>query len=151
MWIVIQRGWYGVTRTGWWTNSLQGVLPEQFAGGIYHAMYGTLVQAGVAAVLAVPLGLMAAVYLVEYGAGPLARATTFMVDVLAGVPSIVAALFIFSLWITTLGFQQSAFAVLPGVGLADAAGCGAHIPRKCSNSFPTSCEKPATRWAFRSG
>ncbi len=111
LWIVIQRGWYGVTRTGWWTKSLQGVLPEQFAGGIYHALYGTLVQAGVAAILAVPLGLMAAVYLVEYGTGPLARATTFMVDVLAGVPSIVAALFIFSLWITTLGFEQSAFAV----------------------------------------
>jgi phosphate transport system permease protein len=111
LWIVIQRGWYGVTRTGWWTKSLQGVLPEQFAGGIYHALYGTLVQAGVAAILAVPLGLMAAVYLVEYGNGPLARATTFMVDVLAGVPSIVAALFIFSLWIATLGFEQSAFAV----------------------------------------
>jgi phosphate transport system permease protein len=111
LWIVIQRGWYGVTRSTWWTNSLQGVLPEQFAGGIYHALYGTLVQAGVAAVLAVPLGLMAAVYLVEYGRGPLARATTFMVDVLAGVPSIVAALFVFSLWIATLGFEQSAFAV----------------------------------------
>ncbi|MCW2654069.1 MAG: pstA1 [Mycobacterium sp.] len=111
LWIVIERGWYAVTRQGWWTHSLQGVLPEQFSGGIYHALYGTLVQAGVAAILAVPLGLMAAVYLVEYGAGPLARATTFMVDVLAGVPSIVAALFIFSLWIATLGFEQSAFAV----------------------------------------
>jgi phosphate transport system permease protein len=111
LWIVIEHGWYAVTRSGWWTHSLQGVLPEQFAGGIYHALYGTLVQAGVAAVLAVPLGLMAAVYLVEYGSGPLARATTFMVDVLAGVPSIVAALFIFSLWIATLGFPQSAFAV----------------------------------------
>jgi phosphate transport system permease protein len=111
LWIVIGRGWYAVTRQGWWTNSLQGVLPEQFAGGIYHALYGTLVQAGVAAILAVPLGLMAAIYLVEYGTGPLARATTFMVDVLAGVPSIVAALFIFSLWIATLGFDQSAFAV----------------------------------------
>ncbi len=109
--IVIGRGWYAVTRATWWSHSLQGVLPEQFAGGIYHALYGTLVQAGVAAVLAVPLGLMAAVYLVEYGRGPLARATTFMVDVLAGVPSIVAALFVFSLWIATLGFEQSAFAV----------------------------------------
>jgi phosphate transport system permease protein len=109
--IVISRGWYAVTRQGWWTHSLQGVLPEQFSGGVYHAIYGTLVQAGVAAILAVPLGLMAAVFLVEYGGGPLARATTFMVDVLAGVPSIVAALFIFSLWITTLGFQQSALAV----------------------------------------
>jgi len=109
--VVVARGWYAVTRSGWWTYSLRGVLPEQFAGGIYHALYGTLVQAGVAAVLAVPLGLMTAVLLVEYGSGRLVRVTTFMVDVLAGVPSIVAALFIFSLWIATLGFQQSSFAV----------------------------------------
>lgn len=109
--IVVARGWYAVTRPGWWTHSLRGVLPEQFLGGVYHALYGTLVQAGVAAVLAVPLGLMTAVFLVEYGSGRLVRLTTFMVDVLAGVPSIVAALFIFSLWIATLGFQQSSFAV----------------------------------------
>jgi phosphate transport system permease protein len=109
--VVVARGWYAVTRSGWWTHSLRGVLPEQFAGGVYHALYGTLVQAGVATVLAVPLGLMTAVFLVEYGSGRLARVTTFMVDVLAGVPSIVAALFIFSLWIATLGFPQSSFAV----------------------------------------
>jgi phosphate transport system permease protein len=109
--VVVARGWYAVTRSGWWTHSLRGILPEQFAGGVYHALYGTLVQAGVATVLAVPLGLMTAVLLHEYGSGRLARVTTFMVDVLAGVPSIVAALFIFSLWIATLGFAQSAFAV----------------------------------------
>ncbi|MEY8014743.1 phosphate ABC transporter permease PstA [Mycobacterium servetii] len=109
--VVVSRGWYAVTRSGWWTHSLRGVLPEQFAGGIYHALYGTLVQAGVAVVLSVPLGLMVAVYLVEYSSSRLVRVTTFMVDVLAGVPSIVAALFVFSLWIVTLGFQQSAFAV----------------------------------------
>lgn len=111
LWVVAERGWYAVTRSGWWTHSLHGVLPEQFAGGVYHALYGTLMQAAVAAILAVPLGLMAAVYLAEYGSDRLARLTTFMVDVLAGVPSIVAALFVFSLWIATLGFQQSAFAV----------------------------------------
>jgi len=109
--VVVARGWYAVTRSGWWTHSLKGVLPEQFAGGVYHALYGTLMQAGVAALLSVPLGLMAAVFLVEYGSGRLVRVTTFMVDVLAGVPSIVAALFVFSLWISTLGFQQSSFAV----------------------------------------
>ncbi|QQK51073.1 phosphate ABC transporter permease PstA [Mycobacterium avium subsp. paratuberculosis] len=109
--VVLERGWYAVTRSGWWTHSLHGVLPEQFAGGVYHALYGTVVQAGVAAAMAVPLGLMTAVFLVEYGSGRLVRLTTFMVDVLAGVPSIVAALFIFSLWIATLGFQQSSFAV----------------------------------------
>jgi phosphate transport system permease protein len=109
--IVIWRGWYAVTRLSWWTHSLRGVLPEEFSGGVYHALYGTLVQAGVAALLAVPLGLATAIYLAEYGSGRPARVTTFMVDVLAGVPSIVAALFIFSLWIATLGFQQSGFAV----------------------------------------
>jgi phosphate transport system permease protein len=51
------------------------------------------------------------VYLAEYRSGRLAKFTTFMVDVLAGLPSIVAALFIFSLWIATMGFEQSAFAV----------------------------------------
>jgi phosphate transport system permease protein len=109
--VVVARGWSAVNRSDWWTHSLRGVLPQQFTGGVYHALYGTLAQAGVAAVLAVPLGLMTAVFLVEYGSGRLARVTTFMVDVLAGVPSIVAALFIFSLWIATLGFPQSAFAV----------------------------------------
>jgi len=54
---------------------------------------------------------MTAVYLAEYRSGRLAKFTTFMVDVLAGLPSIVAALFIFSLWIATIGFEQSAFAV----------------------------------------
>ncbi|MHA7652869.1 phosphate ABC transporter permease PstA [Mycobacterium sp. ML4] len=109
--VVIARGWHAVVQMDWWTHSLRGVLPEEFTGGVYQALYGTVVQAGVAAVIAVPLGLMTAVYLVEYGTSRLARVTTFMVDVLAGVPSIVAALFIFSLWIATLGFQQSAFAV----------------------------------------
>ena len=112
--VVGARGWYAVTRSGWWTHSLRGVLPEEFAGGVYHAIYGTLVQSGVAAVLAVPLGVMTAVYLVEYGIGRLARVTTFMVDVLAGVPSIVAALFIFSLWIATLGFRAERVCCVAG-------------------------------------
>jgi phosphate transport system permease protein len=111
LWVVVQRGWYAITQPGWWSHSLRGVMPEQFAGGIYHALYGTLAQAAVAAILAVPLGFMTAVYLAEYRSSRLARVTTFMVDVLAGLPSIVAALFIFSLWIATMGFEQSSFAV----------------------------------------
>lgn len=111
LWVVIKRGSYAIVQPGWWSHSLRGVLPEQFAGGVYHAIYGTVVQAAVAALLAVPLGLMTAVYLAEYRSGRLARFTSFMVDVLAGLPSIVAALFIFSLWIATIGFEQSAFAV----------------------------------------
>lgn len=108
---VLAKGITAIFSSTWWTNSLAGILPEEMAGGVYHAIYGTLIQAGIAAVLSVPLGVMAAVYLVEYGRGRFAQVTTFMVDILAGVPSIVAALFIFALWIATLGFEQSAFAV----------------------------------------
>jgi phosphate transport system permease protein len=111
LWVVVHRGWYAITQPGWWTHSLRGVLPEQFSGGVYHALYGTVVQAAVAAILAIPLGFMTAVYLAEYRSTRLARLSSFMVDVLAGLPSIVAALFIFSLWIAIMGFQQSAFAV----------------------------------------
>ena len=111
LYTVLERGFKAVISPGWWSRSLAGVLPDQFAGGVYHAIYGTLIQAGIAAVLSVPLGIMAAIYLVEYGRGRFAKVTTFMVDILAGVPSIVAALFIFALWIATLGFPQSAFAV----------------------------------------
>ncbi|MGW4093495.1 phosphate ABC transporter permease PstA [Nocardia sp. NPDC004750] len=109
--MVISKGFAAVVRADWWQNSLKGVLPNQVAGGVYHAIYGTIVQSLVATVIAVPLGIMAAVYLVEYGRGLLAKVTTFMVDILAGVPSIVAALFIFALWIATLGFPQSSLAV----------------------------------------
>jgi phosphate transport system permease protein len=108
---VLQRGISAVVKPGWWNRSLAGVLPDQFAGGVYHAIYGTVVQAGIAALLSVPLGVMAAIYLVEYGTGRFAKITTFMVDILAGVPSIVAALFVFAFWVATLGFPQSAFAV----------------------------------------
>jgi phosphate transport system permease protein len=111
LYTVASRGITAVLSADWWGKSLSGVLPDQMAGGVYHAIYGTIIQAAIAAVLAVPLGIMAAVYLVEYGRGWFAKTTTFMVDILAGVPSIVAALFIFALWIGTLGLPQSAFAV----------------------------------------
>lgn len=114
LWIlynVVSKGYHGLTTSAWWTRSQQGVLPEQVAGGVYHALYGTLVQSLIAALISVPLGIFVAIYLVEYARGRLGQVTTFMVDILSGVPSIVAALFIFSLWISRFGFQQSAFAV----------------------------------------
>jgi phosphate transport system permease protein len=111
LYTVVSRGFTAILSLDWWNNSLAGVLPDEFSGGVYHAIYGTIAQAAVAAILAVPLGIFAAIYLVEYGRGTFARVTTYMVDILAGVPSIVAALFIFALWIATLGFPQSAFAV----------------------------------------
>ncbi|MDV6012469.1 phosphate ABC transporter permease PstA [Haloechinothrix sp. LS1_15] len=111
LYTVISRGYEAVLSDRWFTHSLAGVMPEQFAGGIYHALYGTLVQGVMCALIAIPIGVFTAIYLAEYGRGWLARTVTFMVDILSGVPSIVAALFIFALWITVLGFPKSAFAV----------------------------------------
>jgi phosphate transport system permease protein len=114
LWIlfnVVSKGFRALTSSAWWLRSQQGILPEQEGGGVYHAIYGTLVQAAIAAVIAVPMGVLVAIFLVEYGRGWLSRTTTFMVDILSGIPSIVAALFIFSLWISRLGLEQSAFAV----------------------------------------
>jgi len=111
LYTVVVRGYRAVLDSSWWTHSQRGILPDDFGGGIYHALYGTIVQGLIASAVAVPLGILVAIYLVEYGPSTLARTTTFMVDVLSGIPSIVAALFVFSVWITTLGFTQSAFAV----------------------------------------
>ncbi|PVY97701.1 phosphate ABC transporter permease PstA [Actinomycetospora cinnamomea] len=108
---VVARGAPAIVSATWWGNSLSGILPESFGGGVYHAIYGTLIQALIATLIAVPIGIGAAIYLVEYGRGPLARTTSFMVDILAGVPSIVAALFIFAAFISILGAPQSAFMV----------------------------------------
>jgi phosphate transport system permease protein len=66
----------------------------------------------VCAAISIPIGIMVAIYLVEYGGGSaLGRLVSFMVDILAGVPSIVAALFIYALWVATLGLPRSEFAV----------------------------------------
>jgi len=78
-------------------------------GGIGPAILGTFLIVGLATVMAVPLGILGAIYLNEYGGkGPLARVIGFMADVMTGVPSIVMGLFIFSIWV--LHFQFSGFA-----------------------------------------
>ena len=112
LYMVIANGLPAILEPEWWTKSMVRVAPDSYAGGIRHALYGTLVQAGIAALFSVPIGVMVGIYLVEYAEGTrLGRITTFMVDVLAGIPSIVATLFIFGIWITTFGMPQSAFAV----------------------------------------
>ncbi len=73
-------------------------------GGIYHAILGTLLITLAATVISVPVGLMAAIYLVEYGnSSRTARAITFFVDVMTGIPSIVAGLFAYALFVLFFG------------------------------------------------
>jgi len=111
LWSVISKGGAMLLDSHWWTNSQRGITNRVVGGGAVHAIQGTLIQGLVTAVIAVPIGVMTAIYLVEYGRGRLAKAVSFMVDILTGIPSIVAALFIYALWVTTFGFQRVAFAV----------------------------------------
>ncbi|MEJ7892390.1 MAG: phosphate ABC transporter permease PstA [Solirubrobacteraceae bacterium] len=83
------------------TETARNVVGE--GGGALHAIVGTLVIAGVATLIAVPIGILAAIYLVEYGQGRLKRAITFFVDVMTGIPSIVAGLFAVALFTLVFG------------------------------------------------
>ncbi|HET7277523.1 MAG TPA: phosphate ABC transporter permease PstA [Dermatophilaceae bacterium] len=111
LWTVLSNGYHLLLDSTWWTNSQRGITARRVGGGAVHAIQGTLIQAAVTAVIAVPIAIMTAIYLVEYGRGKLARAISFMVDILTGIPSIVAGLFIYALWVTTFHFQRVAFAV----------------------------------------
>ena len=98
------------------STTLRGVGPLDTNGGIYHAIVGTIEQVLIASFIAVPLGILAAVYTVEYGRGTLAAAVRFFIDVMTGIPSIVAGLFIFSFWVLALHQGFSGFAA--GMSLA---------------------------------
>ncbi|WP_328361038.1 phosphate ABC transporter permease PstA [Mycobacterium sp. NBC_00419] len=112
LYAVISKGYKVVLDSTWWSNSQAGMTAFAAGGGVYHALIGTLLQGLVCAVISIPIGVFTGIYLVEYGGGTrLGKITTFMVDILTGVPSIVAALFIYALWVATLGFPRSGFAV----------------------------------------
>ena len=109
---VVTKGFKVVIDSAWWSHSQAGMTAFMAGGGVYHALVGTLLQGLVCAVISIPIGVFTGIYLVEYGGGTkLGKLTTFMVDILTGVPSIVAALFIYALWVATLGFPRSGFAV----------------------------------------
>ncbi|MDT9698715.1 phosphate ABC transporter permease PstA [Streptomyces sp. P17] len=96
VWETVKRG-TKVLDMYFLSHSMGVVADTEPGGGIYAAIIGTLEQVGIATVIAVPIGVLTAIYLVEYGRGHLARAVTFFVDVMTGIPSIVAGLFILSL------------------------------------------------------
>jgi phosphate transport system permease protein len=109
---VITKGIRLIFTSTWWLQSQRGITPRREGGGAYHAIVGTVEMALICAAIAVPLGIMGAILLIEYAKGTkVARGVSFMVDVLSGIPSIVAALFIYALFITIFGLGRSAIAV----------------------------------------
>jgi phosphate transport system permease protein len=114
IWVTVQRG-VKVLDIYFLTHSMGVVADTEPGGGIYHAILGSLEQVGLATVIAAPIGVLTAIYLVEYGRGNLARAVTFFVDVMTGIPSIVAGLFILSIM---LMFEMQPFGFAGSLALA---------------------------------
>ncbi|MEO6826327.1 MAG: phosphate ABC transporter permease PstA [Microbacteriaceae bacterium] len=85
----------------YFTESMRNVIDS--GGGALHAIVGTLEITAMATLISVPVGLLASIYLVEYGRGHLARGITFFVDVMMGIPSIVAGLFTYALFVMLTG------------------------------------------------
>ena len=113
IWTVLERGLPGLSYD-FFFNSMGGVTGatdnaskengSPVLGGAYHAIVGTIQITLWATLISVPIGLLTAIYLVEYGTGgPLTRAITFFVDVMTGIPSIVAGLFAAALFALLFG------------------------------------------------
>jgi phosphate transport system permease protein len=98
---VVKEG-FPVLSAEFFTYSMRNIVGE--GGGIYHAIMGTLLVTFGATLISVPVGVLAAIYLVEYGGkSKMARAVTFLVDVMTGIPSIVAGLFAYALFVLMFG------------------------------------------------
>jgi phosphate transport system permease protein len=103
-----------------WSFLTGGPVPAVVApagvGGLGPAVLGTIEITALATVMAVPLGVLGAIYLNEYGGRNwLAALIGFMSDVMTGVPSIIMGLFIFTIWVLHFG--------LSGLAGAFALGC----------------------------
>jgi phosphate transport system permease protein len=113
---VVGKGLGGIT-TRFFTETLESVGPSDPAtvGGAKHAIIGTVEQVGLATLLATPLGLLTAIHLTE-SRGRLARVTRVLVDAMSGIPSIVAGLFIFTMFV--LRFHQGFSGLAAAMALA---------------------------------
>jgi phosphate transport system permease protein len=111
LWTTISRGIAALLDLEWWTTSQRNIGAFDEGGGMLHALIGTLEQAAMAALIAVPIGILVGVLLGEYPGSRLLKPVSFMTDVLTGIPSIVSALFIYAFFIGFLGFNRSGFMV----------------------------------------
>jgi phosphate transport system permease protein len=105
------KGWDADHHLNFYTHSMAGVVPTASLnhGGILHAIVGTLIEIGIAVIVALPLGVGTAVYISEVG-GKLARAVRTVVEAMTALPDILAGLFIYTTLILRLGVPLSGFA-----------------------------------------
>lgn len=111
LYVVVRNG-YGALS---WTFLTEIEPPARREGGGYlNGIVGTLYMVGIGAVLAIPLGIMAAIYLVEFGRGWLASVIRFFTDVMTGVPSVFVGLFVYAALVNRLSFGT----IVGAIGLA---------------------------------
>ncbi|MFU8875236.1 phosphate ABC transporter permease PstA [Micromonospora sp. SL4-19] len=98
VWTLVSKGAERLDANFFFT-SMNNIGARDANGGAYHAIIGTLEQVGIATLITVPLGVLCAIYVVEYGRGRFAFTIRFFVDVMTGIPSIVTGLFVLAFWV----------------------------------------------------
>jgi phosphate transport system permease protein len=98
----------GIDALSWDFLTKTPVTFGETGGGIAHAVVGSALLVLMAALMAIPVGVLVAIYITEFAPGPVKRTIRLALDVLNGVPSIVIGIFVFSLLIA--GHHQSAIA-----------------------------------------
>jgi phosphate transport system permease protein len=108
---VVLRGWQPLLHWNFWTQDMSGVGPKDGFehGGVLHAIVGSLIQLGIALAITLPLGIGTAVFMTEIG-GRFARVVRTVVEAMTALPSIVAGLFIYTVFIIALGYPRSGLA-----------------------------------------
>ena len=108
---VVLRGWRPLMHLNFFVDDMSGVGPKDpfDKGGVAHAVVGSLIQVGIAVAITVPLGIGTAIFMSEVG-GTFARVVRTVVEAMTALPSIVAGLFIYTVFIVALGYPRSGLA-----------------------------------------
>ena len=127
LWEVISRGLTRAiaakpTAFAFWSEDMSGIIGGADAGGVFHAIVGTLLITLWASIISIPVGLFTAIFLVEYAdqgwKRTLGRGVTFLVDVMTGIPSIVAGLFGLALFIAFMPDQSVRMGIMGAIALS---------------------------------
>ncbi|MGY5765587.1 phosphate ABC transporter permease PstA [Brachybacterium sp. DNPG3] len=127
LWEVVGRGLIRIVKAAptpfaFWTTDMSGIIGGADAGGVLHATVGTLLITLWASLISIPVGLFTAIFLVEYAdtgwKRMLGKGVTFLVDVMTGIPSIVAGLFGLSLFLVFLPDQSVRMGIMGSVALS---------------------------------
>jgi phosphate transport system permease protein len=108
---VAVKGWSALTHLNFWTDDMSGVGPKDGfdQGGVLHAVIGSLIQVGIAVAITLPLGIGTAIFMTEVP-GRFAKVVRTVVEAMTALPSIVAGLFIYTVFIVALGYPRSGLA-----------------------------------------